>query len=167
MNSNSRLVGKVGEAIRISTQPTPEATPRRFPRLLAHKTAASAGSLIQLHVWLLWWLLWPKGGAWRPPPHPVRHGGRPGHGWWPRGALDGSQGSGKAYFALFADLLPASVPRPSGDCSCTSCDHAPRHKSTSRTENRNNPAAMWGVVLYGTGVGGCWVVLMWCNRTSR
>ena len=53
---------------------------------------------------------WPKGGAWRPPHHPGRHWGRPGHGWWPWGAWDGPQGSGKAYFALFADLLPAFVP---------------------------------------------------------
>ena len=33
-----------------------------------------------------------------------------GDGWWPRGALGGPQWSGKAYFALFADLLPAFVP---------------------------------------------------------
>ena len=32
-----------------------------------------------------------------------------GDGWWPRGALGGPQWSGKAYFALFADLLPAFV----------------------------------------------------------
>ena len=68
---------------RFEYQPNPPQGPplaRRFPRLPAHKTTTSAGSLIQLHVWLLGWLLWPKGGAWRPPPHLGRHWGHPG-GW--------------------------------------------------------------------------------------